>query len=227
MTQSSKLICQLKEMPKVLLIICIPTFLVIGFVWLETKLTPMTAYFLTADTAEIGNQPPYAGIVSNLGILIWSFSLASCWIAAAVIKKDTTKRTSWQSFFFFSGLVTALLLFDDMLQIHEQSHAYLQFLSQDAAELVVFSLYGALILYYIVTFRNLFKKTEYLILLLAVGFLGVSLVVDQNHETVQLAESNRSVLLEEGAKFLGIASWLTYFARTSLSKLRYNHEEND
>ena len=225
MKKKSNLISQIKSLQPLLLTVYVPTFIFIGLVWFATQAIPIAAYFLTADPAEIAKQPPYVGIVSNLGLVVWAASLASCWISAEVIKRDLRKQSIWQSFFFFSGIITALLMFDDLLQIHEQSHVYLQFLSHDGAELTVFSIYGMLILYYIVTFRNLFKKTDYLILLLALGFFVISLVFDVNPERINLKESNRSVLLEEGAKFLGIVSWLTYFARTCLSKLKYNNEQ--
>lgn len=222
--KESTFICQLKTMPKLLLTVYVPAFLFIGLVWLETKLTTMTAYLLTADPAEIAQKPPYVGIVSNLGIVLWAASLMSCLIAAEVIKKDSTKPRRWRSFFLFSAVITGLLMFDDMLQIHEQSHAYLPFFSHNGAEITVFSIYGILLVSYIIKCRSVFRKTEYLILLLALGFFAISLVVDVNPEITTRAESNRSVLLEEGAKFLGITSWLTYFARTCLSKLKYNNE---
>jgi hypothetical protein len=58
-------------------------------------------------------------------------------------------------------------------------------------------------------------RTEYLLLLVAVGFIGASTLWDFFVPTLP-----GYYLYEDGLKFCGVVAWAAYFARSGLSALR-------
>ena len=75
----------------------------------------------TRDPIAILGGHPFIGVMSNIGILFWSATAAIC-IFASKIYLD---KTEFSTFLFFSGLLTLLLLFDDLFQLHERIDNYL------------------------------------------------------------------------------------------------------
>jgi len=164
---------------------------------------------LTRDPAAIIGTRPYIGFLSNIGIFFWSATATVCFFGAAFMTK---RRDSLMVMRFLraSGLLTLFLGLDDAFLLHEDllpGHVGI-------GEPFIYVGYAALGLFYLLRFYAVILDTEYLLLMLALFFLGISVssdvVLDQ--DIIHLP-SRIAVLVEDGAKFVGIVSWLVYSAR--------------
>ena len=74
--------------------------------------------------------------------------------------------------------------------------------------------YAGVGLFYTVRFYRVILDTEYLLLLLALFLLGISASLDVVWDQHIISIPSRiEFLVEDGAKFTGIVSWLVYSAR--------------
>lgn len=80
---------------------------------------------------------------------------------------------------------------------------------------VVYLGYGLAVSYYLIRFRSTILRSEFLLLAMALLSFAVSIAVDRFGP-----EDTAGHLLEDGAKLVGIMSWLTYFFRTGLSAVK-------
>jgi UDP-N-acetylmuramyl pentapeptide phosphotransferase/UDP-N-acetylglucosamine-1-phosphate transferase len=215
----------LKALLPTLVKIYLPSLLLIGVIIEIAKKFGVSVYELTADPAEIAGKPPYIGLISNLGILVWCASAAICIFGAFLTKLDRDCSKKWFSFLLVSGCFTAWLMLDDFFQIHESYpvlfvgvNANLSVTNpklQDLFELAVFAVYLAFFLFYLAYFRKHILRTEYLFFVMVFVCFGFSEVIDMLPESMPFHP-----VLEEGTKFCGIVSWFSYYARTSYLVLR-------
>lgn len=162
--------------------------------------------------------PLFAGVASNIGILFWNATLVLCFFSYYLLRKKESLG-KLPSFLLFSGLLTTLLLLDDLFLFHD---ALIQFLMYPihVEEVITFSIYGLLAVALFLKFRGIIPGTDYLFLILAFVFFGVSLVVD-----LWVGElMNDSTFLEEGAKLYGIISWFGYYAVVSYRAIKNDLE---
>ncbi|MHC0064191.1 hypothetical protein ACWATR_15035 [Nostoc sp. UIC 10890] len=202
--QKSSYIAQIKVLLLTFLITIIPFSLILIFLKLKTNVP--TAYF-TRDPSAIVNAPFYLGFFSNIGILFWCSSASICLFSYILLKKDIRAK-EYSSFFLFSGILTSLLLFDDFFLIHEIVFPNYLHLN----EKIVYAGYIALILMFFVKFKTILKKSEFLILLSAFIFFGLSIVCDNIFP-------NMPVAIEDTFKLVGITTWFTYFVRICLQRV--------
>jgi len=186
-----------------------PAFLIITAVIGLSDFTGREIGDFTRDPATVMAFNPFIGLLSNLGILIWSATASCCFFAAAVLKtKDQDRKITL--FLFFSGLLTTLLLFDDFFLLHEKVWVKLF----NVEEMTIFLIYVILTLIYLFRFRKLLMKTSLYFLILAFGFFSVSIAVD--FFFVAGKHAFWHYLFEDGLKFFGIISWFHYFTQVSL-----------
>ena len=203
---------QLKKLVPTLFIVYTLTFsLLFAAVTIHMQ-TKIHISDLTQNPAAMTGAPFYAGLLSNVGILLWSFSAAICLFCSAVLRKDTNNR-EFPLFLLFSGIITSVLLMDDLFLFHEK--VYPDYLN--IPEEAVYTAYSVIILFYLIRFRMVIIGTDFLLLLFAFGFFGLSLVFDRG--LVYLPFSH--YLLGDGAKLFGIVSWFTYFTRIGLKRVKY------
>lgn len=203
-----------KNLLPILLLAYIPTVVVLIIINLQ-KVIPVT--HLTRDPLAIMQQPFYLGIISNLGILLWCSAAAICFFTFAVLRKDVEQRIP-KSFLLFSGLVTSVLLFDDFFLLHEDFFPNYLFMP----EKIVYLGYGIMLSLYLICFRKVILKTEFIPLLLAIGWFGFSVLVDSGK--IPLPSSIRGgegeFLLEDGSKLLGIVSWFVYYTMVGIKQVK-------
>jgi hypothetical protein len=190
-----------------LVAICIMAALVLGIVVTFQLWGNVPIPYLTRDVTAVADVPSYIGLLSNLGIVLWSASAALCFFSGVMTKNSDRVNSI---FFHCSGGLTMLLLLDDLFLIHENAPSLI-----GIAEEILYGIYGMLILLYVVTFRHYILQTDYLLLIFAMGLFGFSLAFDFLHIATLLPYDALTYLLEDGAKFVGIAFWLAYFAHTS------------
>ncbi|QMS89520.1 hypothetical protein HUN01_18770 [Nostoc edaphicum CCNP1411] len=202
--QKSSYITQIKVLLLTFLITIIPFSLILTFVKFKAK---VPTDYLTRDPSAIMNVPFYLGLFSNIGILFWCSSASICLFSYILLKKDIRAK-EYSSFFLFSGLLTSLLLFDDFFLIHES--VFPDYLHIN--EKIVYAGYIVLVLMFFLKFKTILKKTEFLILLSAFMFFGLSIVCDNIFPNIPVA-------IEDTFKLVGITTWFTYFARICLQRV--------
>ncbi|MBI4780345.1 MAG: hypothetical protein HY785_03375 [Oscillatoriophycideae cyanobacterium NC_groundwater_1537_Pr4_S-0.65um_50_18] len=164
---------------------------------------------MTRDVTAIADIHPLSGILSNLGILLWCAATSICLFSALTLWRVKSKRIFW--FLLSSALLSMYLLFDDFFLFHEVLIARYLGLS----EKIVYGVLGIAISSYLIVFRRVILRTDYVYLLLALGLLTSSVFIDAALERWIWQLDQWMFLLEDGIKWLGIASWCSYYVQTS------------
>jgi hypothetical protein len=168
---------------------------------------------LSDDPTVVLGGHPLTGIQSNLGVLVWMIAAGIC-IFSQLLLRGAPGTGTLSFFFLWSGAITAVLALDDLFVVHEGLvRRYL-----GINEKIIFFSYGIVFAWYIVEFWKIILTSEYLLLVLAVLFLGISVLIDIDLQ--YRWRSPWSFFLEEGFKFLGIVSWSSYMARTSFRVIK-------
>jgi hypothetical protein len=199
---------------------------ILGFIALTilmARVLGIPMYELVADPGEIAKKPSHIGLFSQIGNLIWCATAAICLFSASIVRRERFVRGSQRLFPFLlsAGLLSGQLLLDDFFQLHEKSGKILfgsgdlPKATQNFAEMIVFGIYGLLGIAFLVGFRKVILRSNFLFLLLAFVFFGVSTIIDMTPDTMWGHHT-----IEESAKLLGIFSWFIYFVRFCLQNIR-------
>ncbi len=179
----------------------------LGAKWARTGLGP-----LTRDVAATADLHPLFGILSNLGILLWTASACICLFSARVLAHG---RVDHRRFLVASGLLSAYLMIDDWFMFHEfLAPRYL-----GIKESQVFIVLGLAVLAYLWLFRRMLLAAHYVVLGLSIACLGASVGFDVLQRQLRMSGEVRH-LLEDGAKWFGIALWCSFQVRTALDLVR-------
>lgn len=157
----------------------------------------------TRDPTHILHGHPFTGIISNIGILFWCSTAAICFFSSAI--HWVNKNLMNAIFLLCSGLITLLLLLDDLFMFHEiiiPRYFHLP-------EIAIYFGYLTLISIYLLKFRENIMKAEYTLLFIALGFFALSIISD-----VFLHYEELECLVEDGCKLFGIITWFLFFIRT-------------
>lgn len=139
-----------------------------------------------------------------MGIFFWAAAAAISLFAAYVLVPHSQSHGLGE-FLLVSGILTLYLGIDDVFLLHENILPYF-----GIPEKAILVSYGVVWLVWLVRYRSIILATEYIILAVSLLFLGVSILADLFD-----LESAGSYLLEDGAKLIGIVTWLAYFFRVS------------
>lgn len=195
-----------------LTIIYLLAFGILALVFLVSRLHQTPFYIYTTDVQIVAGVSRLSGIISNLGIMIWSATAAICFFCALTFRRETRRE---RLFFLAAGLLSALLMLDDMLLLHEYIAKYFGF-----PEMFSFIGYAVLLAAFIVYFRNTIVRTDFRILVLFVFFSGLSIVFDLIPDYFPVVIPNDIFDFEEAFKFLGIVSWFAYFSSAGIMMIR-------
>lgn len=185
----------------------LPMLFLIAVVVASLQMEVSIAAF-TRDPASVAHIHPFIGVVSNIGVMLWTATATICLFSWAILRHNLDEMR-FSTFLLCSGLMTTLLLLDDFFLLHETIFP----IYFGAPEKVVFIGYAGLILCGMVMFKKCILKTEYLILLIAVGFFGLSLFIDTFQDRIESFIGGWRILFEDGFKLLGIVGWFGYFLR--------------
>ena len=168
----------------------------------------------TRDPTTVAGIHPLTGLLSNIGVITWCATATICFFSSAVLR---LRRQSGEyvSFLAGSGLLTALLLFDDFFLLHD----YILPIHFGVSEKAFLLVYAVLMIVGLVRFREAILKTEYVVLLIGLGFLGASLIIDALQSNIGSLIGSGRILLEDGFKLLGITGWFGYFLHSCLRLL--------
>ncbi|AXH96368.1 hypothetical protein DV701_09775 [Ornithinimicrobium avium] len=163
---------------------------------------------MTADAGAV-EASPVAGIMSNIGILVWA--------AGAGIPLFTSFYShGWQARLLRAGgLMTLLLAIDDTLMLHDEALPAL-----GIPESVVLAVLGLLTAGFLVWYRRHVLAGPKVFMMLAVAGFTLMLVLD-TLEPLGLLKGH--AVIEEGFKLIAIVNWTGYFvmlaARTLAGRL--------
>ncbi len=194
---------QLKNSAPILVMVYALTTAILSFVIYIGIENDIELDHFTQDPATIMNTPFYLGFFSYIGILFWCATMAICFFTRTLISENENYRRSSQ-FLLYSGLISGLLLFDDLFLLHELVFPEYFFISKN----MVYIIYLNILLIYVVLFRDELLKSEYVILALASALIGAAQLVDWI--PMPIPEDS---FLEDAVKLFGIVTWFTYFLR--------------
>ena len=172
-------------------------------VYLLSRFTGVPAAWFTRDAADVTGSSIYIGMLSTIGIMAWAATTAICFGAASLLWHDNRPSAF---FLLISGLLCLILAFDDAFMFHERVLPGRFHIPEKG----IFLGYLLILVGYGGYFFRRILKTEYLLLILALFFLGLSAMMDQI-----LPFSDLEAFAEDCPKFLGIVLWLAYFSRTA------------
>ena len=158
----------------------------------------ISAKLVLRDLAQSCDAPLGQGFLSSVGYLLWMAAAAIALFAAST--RQIQGPAAYRQFAYCGGGFSLWLCLDDMFLVHDR---YLG----EAFLYVTYAFFTRLLLF---KFRGPLQRFAGETFLLAVILLGTSVLTDAlqgvfpfSYETVQV--------VEEGAKFLGIAAWLAFW----------------
>lgn len=167
--------------------------------------TPLSQ--LTRDPVAVFDTTFYVGILSNMGIFLWTAATTICFFTAIVLLRQGNCDNKTVYFLIGSGLLSFFLTLDDLLLFHEQVFPYHFQIPQK----VVMWGYVIILPAYLLYFSHKILKTNYLFILFSLFFLSASTGMDQI-----LLQGELETFCEDGLKFFGIIFWLVYFYLTTM-----------
>jgi len=197
---------RLGKSTKAVLLLYVPSFGVLFAIYLLARIKDLPIGTFTWDPAAIANVHPLVGVLSNIGVLLWSWTAAVCIFTGFVVLRTTSDKS--EAYYFLSfGFLTLLLSIDDFFLFHEVlAERYL-----GLGEKTVYSAYLILTMTYIAHYWRKIVFDEPLLLVIALAGFGTSLAADLFLEPLLEATWSLYYLLEDGSKFLGIVGWFGYF----------------
>lgn len=158
---------------------------------------------MTRDVTTLAKVPFYYGILSQICILFWAMAGAVCFVFYKISNDKWMK-----DFFIASCCVTFILCIDDAFLLHEEVFPKIIGIPEN----LVYAIYLIIMGGYVLKFYKTILKTDFIFFLMAITFLALSMLIDKILSWKHL--------LEDGAKFIGIISWFTYFFKTGLASFR-------
>jgi len=171
----------------------------------------------TQDPASIMQTPFYLGFFSYIGILFWCAASTLCFFTRILLHEEDPAQKKKRQFLFYSGLISALLMFDDLFLLHEVVFPDYFMLPKN----VVYLIYLNILAVYLILFRFELQQTEFLILIVAAGLLGISQFVDSL--PMPIPEDS---FLEDAVKLFGIVTWFTYYMRYCVQMVKFQEKES-
>ncbi len=169
---------------------------------------------LTRDPNVIGDLPVYTGFLSQIGIFLWSASATVCFFSVTILSGHARHR-KLKRFLLVSGLLTLLLGLDAAFLIHETVLPHF-----NVPQNLVLGSYAGFVLLYLFRFYALIPETAYVLMATALFFFAVSVIL----EILQPPGIN-PYFFEDGAKLVGLVSWLAYFFRVAEYSVNLNDKQ--
>jgi hypothetical protein len=189
---------QLKHMVWISLFVFFITIIVIIAAYLVSVIKEVPPGFMTTDPLQTAEFPWYTGLLSNLGVILWSVSIG-CAFSIAILLPNNRQVAH---FLIATGTLSIVLVIDDMFRLHDSF-----FLSRlNIPEYFTFFIYGLILSIYLVSFyRVILSDISFILLTGALLFFGASIILD-----MFTPYSSIETFIKGSLKFIGIALWLTY-----------------
>jgi len=166
---------------------------------------------LTRDPAAVAGTHPFVGWLSNVGVLGWCVTASICLFTASVLRRRGGQQGDAR-FLFAAGLLTMLVLIDDLFVLHEG--VFPIYLGVPGNVFIPF--YAAMLAALILVFRDQIRSSNFGLLCLSVICLGLSVVFDL---VSRFTWVTGLFLIEDGFKLLGIVGWALYLGSACFRSL--------
>ena len=152
----------------------------------------------------------YVGLLSMMGVALWAAAAAICLLCL------DAARSRGEHALLIAGAVTSIVLgADDAFLIHETIRIELGIHS--AFTVAIYGLIAIGLFWR--AWPHLRTRSDLSVFLVAVGFFVVSAALDAAGEA-DLPTPPYSSVIEDLAKFLGLVSWVTFFAGVGRDLIR-------
>lgn len=196
-----------RSLLRALLLAALPALVIYVLALVLSAAAGINTELVIRDLAQTTNTALGVGFLSNLGYLQWISAAAIALFAALGGLPGLRGRE--RQLMLCGGAFSLLLCLDDMFLLHDR-YIGSTFLY------ALYALFAVLILF---RFRQQVLSLGGGAFVLAVALLGLSVVIDA-FQTVIPVPYERLQLVEEGAKFLGIACWLAFWAQAAAGAAR-------
>lgn len=187
-----------------LVITLVPAAAILLLAAVGTMVFPVDPPFFLRDVFATMSAFPLTGALSTFGVFLFVAAAALCFLAAAILWRSSRDAAL---FLLLAGILSGFLGFDDYFMFHE----YLAAEHLGLSEEVVVGILGIYTLAVGVAFRRVIARTNFVVLFVALALLATSVIVDAlQYQLTWIGEWY--IFLEEGPKWLGIATWFSYFA---------------
>lgn len=154
----------------------------------------------------------YYGAISNLGVLLWAAAAAILFFAALVVALVAGRAQQHQIVrFLLAGVLTTLLCIDDFYLVHDIVLPKLGF-----SETLAYAVYTGFAAVYVWFARADMLGARLPMFLLSVACLALSVQIDLFYNP----NNDLRLLIEDGAKLLGIAAWLSFHMEAAACTLQ-------
>jgi hypothetical protein len=186
----------------------VPGLLILALVWFQPWVPvpfllkdPLAIAKLAKDCCHV-----YYGLISNLGVLLWTATAALCLFGAILVFR-IERLSAAVVFLAAAGILTGWLALDDLFMLHEDALP-----AFGIPEFVTYAVYaGIAALYFLFSWRQILAFRPAL-MALALALLGTSVLID----VLVHSPSALRVFVEDGAKFLGILAWTSFHLTAAL-----------
>ena len=161
----------------------------------------------TGDSQRAVVDDWYAGLLSDLGLLIWGVGAVASLVAAFVQARRGGRDVG---FFVVIGLVTAWLAADDAFLWHEEWIPD----TLGVGERAIFATYGFVTLLAVGWGRRVIARNLWWVFTAGGVLLAGSIVVDRTGFPIGASGDIVSVL-----KFMGIATWTAFFVEAAVHQI--------
>ena len=190
------------------------TLLVVGSAWAAAAIVLLLASAagmvldrpfndFSRDPVTVLEGPAYIGFVSSLGAVAWAVGCGACLVGALALSGRVRLAL------VCGGLLTAILMADDLLLVHE---AYIEFvgLPMVAAPII----YAGLSIAFLVVFREFLRRHGLWLLLVACALFAVSAAIDF------ALDEDAPFIVEDGEKLFGIVTWSGFFVLATVQEIQ-------
>jgi hypothetical protein len=195
---------QFRKITPVLLISWLLTILALLLAIFVSTVKDIPLDIFTQDPNAQLDAPFYLGFFSNLGIVVWSAAFTICFYGASRLNAATDRKN--QQFLIVSGVITMLMTFDDLFQLHELVFPKYFNISDNMVYLTYLNIY----LIYFIRFRKQLLNSDFLALGVSFFLLGLSTVID-----ILPLPIEKDTFLEDAIKLLGAVTWMIYYVRVA------------
>lgn len=161
---------------------------------------------LTRDPAAITQSPPYTGVLSMVGVMLWAAAAAVSLLGAAVLHQGGAQGRHQKLLFLLASAGFSICLgLDDALMLHEQIFPN----RFNWPETAIYLTYILAMVGYVTQFRQQISPVPRGLLAITCLCWGLSIGIDS-----LLVDGDWMTFVEDSFKFLGIVSWLMYCSRS-------------
>ncbi|MEX1126048.1 MAG: hypothetical protein WEE53_10350 [Acidimicrobiia bacterium] len=202
MVESSSTRLQLAALSRLVFRILLPVSAVLVIILGIAYTSDVPVTDLLRDPIATLDGAWYVGLISTAGVTLWAAAAAICLLCL------WAGPTPGQRSLLLAGGITSVILgADDAFLVHEAIKNIIGIPSP-----VTIGVYGvvAVVLFWR-AWPYLKTRPDLAVFLVAVGLFAISVVLDAAGEA-DLPTPPYSAVIEDSAKFLGVVTWLTFFA---------------